>query len=335
MPKYTDDLFSITAKSTVNLSFHQSMIADRRRLRTFCDGVRQAVQAGDVMMDIGVGTGVLTLAAIQAGARRVICVDDDDIILHARETFKRNGCARKTRLVRGNILNIKFSGPEPDLVVSELLGSFALAENITEIAYHVREQFPSLTRFVPEWFELFVVPVEHNALNAAIREFDKPCEGMDLTHLTGPALNNVYAHNMTPRHHLGDPEILAHVDLLDIDDPDMNVLTTCDITRAGTLHGFSGWFRSKVYGDAMMETGPFFPRVHWEDVFFPIETPLEVRPGDVVSFRLIALCHGSGDVWAWTIEVQRRGKIVARSRLNSDYRLPRGRVLERTRVKLA
>ena len=72
MPAYVNDLFPLSAESSMYLSFHQSLIADRRRLLTFCKAIKQVVQPGDVVMDIGVGTGVLSLAAIQAGASKVI-----------------------------------------------------------------------------------------------------------------------------------------------------------------------------------------------------------------------------------------------------------------------
>ncbi len=335
MPTYLNDLYSLSADSTMHLSFHQALIADMRRLRAFCNATKQIVQPGDMVMDIGVGTGVLTLAAIEAGASKVICIDDDDVILLARETFHLNGCTRKTRLVRGNFLDLRFKGRSPDVIVAELLGNFALAENITELAVHIRRQFPNLKRIVPAWFELTVAPVEDFRFDDGLRVFEKPVDGMDLSHFHEAAIHNIYTRNVTKKQLLSKPECLARYELLEIETPDVDVKTSCTVTRKGTLHGVAGWFRSGLTDDIVMETGPFHPRVHWEDVIFPVASPVEVEPGDKVSFRFEGLCHGSGDVWSWVITVSRDGKMIARSRHDSDERLPRGRVPKQRIVGLS
>ena len=231
-------------------------------------------------------------------------------------------------------MDLRFTGDEPDVIVAELLGSFALAENITEIACHLRTQFPSIKRMVPQWFELLVAPAEDKALNGGIRVFEEPVDGLDLTHLSFPALNNVYVKNLSAKHHLGPPETLAHVDLMKIKDGDLRASKTCKIARKGTLHSFTGWFRSGLSEDVVMETGPFHPRVHWEDVFFPVEYPVEVREGDQATFQLVALCHGSGDIWSWNVSVKRRGKEIYKCKLNSEFRLPHGRVNRKKTIRL-
>lgn len=334
MATYINDLFTMAPNAVNHLSFHQALITDRRRLNAFCRAVKRAVCPGDLVMDVGVGTGVLSMAALQAGARKVVCIDEDDIILFTRDIFRKNNCLRKTQLIRGNLLQIRFSGTPPDIVVAELLGSFALGENITEIMFYLLRQFPSLTRTVPEWFELIVAPVEDDYLNRAIREFEEPLPGMDLTPLARPALNNVYVRNVNKNNLLSDPEILAHVKLVELTDPDLKASVVCTVTKPGIIHGIAGWFRSGLWEGIKIETGPFFPRMHWEDVIFPIDQPVAVKPGDKIKFQLVALCHSSGDCWSWKIEISRRGKVLAKCMLNTDHRLPKGRMHERWKVKL-
>lgn len=334
MATYINDLFNMAPDAVNHLSFHQALITDRRRLNAFCRAVRGAVQPDDLVMDVGVGTGVLSMAALQAGARKVVCIDEDDIILFTRDIFRRNNCQRKTQLVRGNILQLRFSGTPPDIVVAELLGSFALGENITEVMFHLLRQFPSLTRTVPDWFELIIAPVEDKYFNRAIREFEEPLPGMDLTPLAYPALNNVYVRNVNKNMLLAPPAVLTHIRLVDLVSPDVKESVTCTVNKAGTIHGVAGWFRSGLWEDIVVETGPYFPRMHWEDVIFPIDQPIQVIPGDKIKFQLEAYCHGSGDCWVWGIEIKRRGKILTKCQLNTDSRLPVGRIQEKQKIKL-
>ena len=44
-----------------------------------------------VVLDVGCGTGILSMFAARAGAKRVVGIDCADIVLKAREIVKENG----------------------------------------------------------------------------------------------------------------------------------------------------------------------------------------------------------------------------------------------------
>jgi ribosomal protein L11 methylase PrmA len=46
---------------------------------------------GKVVLDVGCGTGILSMFAAKAGAAQVISVDNSDIIFKAQEIAKLNG----------------------------------------------------------------------------------------------------------------------------------------------------------------------------------------------------------------------------------------------------
>ena len=45
------------------------------------------------MVDIGCGTGILSIFAARAGAKHVYAIDAAEIVFYAREIIKRNGFA--------------------------------------------------------------------------------------------------------------------------------------------------------------------------------------------------------------------------------------------------
>ena len=62
------------------IEYHLSMLIDEVRTTSFLRAILGAVKPGDVVLDMGCGTGVLSYFACIAGARRVYAVEQGPII---------------------------------------------------------------------------------------------------------------------------------------------------------------------------------------------------------------------------------------------------------------
>ncbi len=64
--------------------------------------LERVVRPGDAVLDVGSGSGILSIAAVRLGARSVVAVEmDADANLNARDNFERNGAAAQVRLIQG------------------------------------------------------------------------------------------------------------------------------------------------------------------------------------------------------------------------------------------
>ena len=68
---------------------HARMLHDDRRTGDYLAALAAGVRPGDVVLDIGTGSGVLAVAAARAGARSVYAVEATDIAL------SRRGCSKQ------------------------------------------------------------------------------------------------------------------------------------------------------------------------------------------------------------------------------------------------
>lgn len=110
-------------------SQHVLMLEDRVRTRAFVDAVRETVRPGDVVVDIGTGTGVLAIAAAQAGADHVFAIEATAMADVARRGAAANGFADRITVIRG--LSTEVTLPRlADVVVSETIGDDPFDESI-------------------------------------------------------------------------------------------------------------------------------------------------------------------------------------------------------------
>ena len=117
------------------------------------------VELGDVVLDIGTGSGVLAVALARAGARRVYAVEASDIAAVAARVFEANGVTDRVTLVPGWSRQIEL--PErADLLVAEIIGNEPFEEEILETTLDARRRLlKPRARLVPHALELLARPL--------------------------------------------------------------------------------------------------------------------------------------------------------------------------------
>ncbi|MCK9221602.1 MAG: 50S ribosomal protein L11 methyltransferase [Limnochordia bacterium] len=89
--------------------------------------LERSVVPGDVVYDVGCGSGILSIAACKIGARRVIAVDNDLVaVVEARENVARNGIEDE----RCSVIHGKFPavpGGCADVVIMNILAEVIIA----------------------------------------------------------------------------------------------------------------------------------------------------------------------------------------------------------------
>ena len=72
------------------------------------------------MLDVGCGSGILSLLAARAGAARVFAVDCSSVIHHAIEIGTENGVGDVVQFVRGRVEEVELPGADKvDAIISE------------------------------------------------------------------------------------------------------------------------------------------------------------------------------------------------------------------------
>src|SRR6059036_2483714 len=113
------------------LDEHRQYLADDTRVAAFRQAIEEVIGPGDVVVDLGAGTGILGLLACRAGAARVYAVEEGGMIEVARDICRANGFADRVVFVRG--LSTGIDLPEKaDVVVADQIGRFGFDAGIFE-----------------------------------------------------------------------------------------------------------------------------------------------------------------------------------------------------------
>lgn len=112
-----------------SLDIHRRMLLDDVRNQTYRKALHAAVKPGDVVLDFEAGTGILSLFAAQAGARRVYAIERTTMAHRARQIVAANGFADRIEVIQSEMQHARL--PEKvDVIVSEWLGTLGVDENL-------------------------------------------------------------------------------------------------------------------------------------------------------------------------------------------------------------
>lgn len=283
---------------------YNRMIADRPRVEAYARAIRQAVRPDSVVVDIGAGTGIMTLLACRAGARRVFAIEPDDVIQVAREVIRANGCADRVEFFQQQSASVAL--PErADVIVSDLRGILPLFQLHLPTIVDARKRFlkPGGV-LIPQsdtlWAAVAEVP---NAYAEQVAVHATDGDRFDFGPARQRACNNLLKVRVSPEQLLVDPQCWATLDYSRLESPNASAELHWKATRTGTAHGVALWFDVVLGPGAEFSNSPASPELIYGKAFLPFEQPVSLEAGDVLSLALHANLVKSDYLWRWNLRV--------------------------------
>ncbi|KAL5000251.1 S-adenosyl-L-methionine-dependent methyltransferase [Aspergillus recurvatus] len=122
---------------------HESMLKDTIRTDSYRDFVyeNKHIFKDKVVLDVGCGTGILSMFCAKAGARKVISVDNSNIIDRAKEIVYENGFGDVITCIRGKIEEVALPVEQVDIIISEWMGYGLLFEAMFDSVIYARDRY--------------------------------------------------------------------------------------------------------------------------------------------------------------------------------------------------
>lgn len=271
---------------------HGRMLHDERRTGAFLAALERAVRPGDVVLDIGTGSGVLALGAVRAGARRVYAVEASDIADVAERVFAANGCEDSVTLLRGWSRRIEL--PEPaDVLVAEIIGNEPFEEDVLETTLDARRRLlrPG-ARLLPHALTLFARPLllppeeaRQRAIGQEAVERWRARYAIDFAPLADAAarrpVNSPTEAEVAARWpQVGPPTPLGRVDLASFHEAKVEMDTLLGLDAPGAVNAIAVTFRAELYGGVAHTLDPWrWPTSSWATSVWVLPDAIEVDRG--------------------------------------------------------
>ena len=265
--------------------WHIPMINDEERNLAYERAVKRAVKPGDIVLEVGTGSGLVAMMAARAGAKLVVTCEAVPILAEvAKETVARNGFSGKIRVLskRSTQVNLEEDLPErADIFVSELINVGMLAPNMLPIIQHARINLcKPEARIIPEsavvWGAL--IQCDHLAHINPVRDIEGfDMSAFDVFRTPGYSQIDLAA---DPHQMLSDRFRALDFDFrVAMKDADLHALAVT-ANAAGTCHGIAFWFDLVLDAETIYRSESRSRTNHWKQAVHFFSDPVTVKPGD-------------------------------------------------------
>lgn len=284
------------------------MLCDRPRQDAYRNAIlgNRSLFVGKTVLDVGTGSGILSIFCAMAGAKKVYSIEASDIANLAKLVVAENGFndiidVHHTKIEDFLIQKDGINDPNQkqiDIIVSEWMGFYLLHEGMLDSVIFAREKFlKSNGHMFPQTATISLGPCTLPSLFDAWNDVD----GVKLQSF-GKALRAQKSQKpevliVRPDELLHDGTIVAWLDLNEVSVEDLNQFTFNEVVvvqRSGCYQGVCIWFDVEFPANEdgemiTLSTAPQAPSTHWKQtvIRLPDHVVEDVEPKYPIALNVV------------------------------------------------
>lgn len=279
--------------SYAHFGIHEEMLKDEVRTRSYmraiCDNPH--LFAGKTVLDVGCGTGILSIFAAKAGAKKVYAVECSKIVDQAKRIIEVNGFSDVVEVIEGKIEEIDLPS-NVDIIISEWMGYFLFYESMLDTVLYARDKWlnPDGMLF-PDRCSLYVCGIEDAQYKTEKIDFWDSVYNVDMSCIKNVALTEPLVDTVDPEQVMTNVTKIFSVDMntVKVDDLCFAVPFEIKAVRNDYCHALVAFFDvefSKCHKPVSFTTGPNSRPTHWKQTVLYLDTALPMESGETISGTL-------------------------------------------------
>jgi len=279
--------------SYAHFGIHEEMLKDEVRTLTYRNSMwhNKHLFKGKVVLDVGCGTGILSMFAAKAGAKQVIGVDMSSIVDHAKQIVKDNGLADVVTIIRGKVEEISL--PEGvdkvDIIISEWMGYCLFYESMLDTVLFARDKWlaPGGLMF-PDKATLYICGIEDRQYKDDKIHWWDDVYGFDMSCIRKVALTEPLVDTVDCNQVVTNSCLIKEIDIQTCTKEDIPFTSPfhLQIKRNDYMQALVTYFNiefTKCHKRVGFSTSPEARYTHWKQTVFYLDDYLTCKKGDEVT----------------------------------------------------
>lgn len=265
--------------------WHWEMLHDEERSELYDKAIRDVVAPERLVLDVGTGSGLLSMMSARAGARQIVaCEGQPPVAEIARRVIRRAGYQDAITVVPK--MSTAMSVPEDlprraDVLVTETVDCALLGEGILPTIAHARRHLLTDDAVIlPCGGRVFAQLVESPSLYR--KNHVGELYGFDFTEFN--RLSSIEYFDSRLRHHehrrLSEPIEVFRFDFYRDTAEPRRAEFVVPPAVAGTCHAVVFWFELDLLPGLTLTNSPDTPHSHWKQAVQCLPAPIQVQPDE-------------------------------------------------------
>ena len=277
-------------KSRVVPQWHFDMMNDVVRNDIYLEAIKLAVQKDDLVLEIGTGSGLLSMMAAENGAGQVIsCESSEPIAKVAEKIIKTNKLQNKINVVnkKSNDLIVGKDLPrKADIVISEILSAEFVGEGVRSSILDANKRLLSNQgKMIPESGNIKIALLSENK-EISQKVSVSNVNGFDLTEFNSMKGNKFPLHLNQPPKLLSETINAFNINLYEQSKiENKEVIFDIRANSNGVCIGLIQWIGINVFNNIKYENTPGKISSHWPTPIYLFDKPAEIIKGQIIKVQ--------------------------------------------------
>ncbi|NXX88295.1 ANM8 methyltransferase, partial [Centropus bengalensis] len=315
--------------SYAHFGIHEEMLKDEVRTLTYRNSMyhNKHVFKDKIVLDVGSGTGILSMFAAKAGAKKVYGIECSSISDYSEKIIKANHLDSIITIFKGKVEEVELPVEKKNIIISEWMGYCLFYESMLKKIIFARDKWlkPGGLMF-PDRAALYVVAIEDRQKKNFKIHWWENVYGFDMTCIRDVAMKEPLVDIVDPKQVVTNACLIKEVDIYTVKTEELAFTSAfcLQIQRNDYIHALVTYFNiefTKCHKKMGFSTAPDAPYTHWKQTVFYLEDYLTVRRGEEI-YGTISMKPNAKNVrdLDFTVDLDFKGQLCEMS-VSNDYKM--------------